>query len=34
MMEDYMGASVKEDKTLDFSKAKTIVLYCNGYWCG
>uniref|UniRef100_UPI004048647D rhodanese-like domain-containing protein n=1 Tax=Aliarcobacter sp. TaxID=2321116 RepID=UPI004048647D len=34
MMEDYMGVSVKEDKTIDFSKAKTIVLYCNGYWCG
>lgn len=34
MMEDYMGVSVKEDNTLDFSKAKTIVLYCNGYWCG
>lgn len=34
MMEDYMGVVSKEDGTLDFSKAKTLVLYCNGYWCG
>ncbi|MDD2896060.1 MAG: rhodanese-like domain-containing protein [Aliarcobacter sp.] len=34
MMEDNMGITVKADKTLDFSKAKTLVLYCNGYWCG
>lgn len=34
MMEDYMGVTVKDDGTLDFSKAKTVVLYCNGYWCG
>ena len=33
MMEDYMGISVKDDGSIDFSKAKTIVLYCNGYWC-
>lgn len=34
MMEDYMGVKVKEDGTLDFSAAKTLALYCNGYWCG
>lgn len=34
MMEDEMGVVQKEDGTLDFSKAKTVALYCNGYWCG
>ncbi len=34
MMEDEMGVVQKEDGTLDFSKAKTLALYCNGYWCG
>jgi rhodanese-related sulfurtransferase len=34
MMEDEMGVVEKEDGTLDFSNAKTLVLYCNGYWCG
>ncbi|XOB60780.1 rhodanese-like domain-containing protein [Campylobacterota bacterium DY0563] len=34
MMEDEMGVVEKEDGTLDFSKAKTLALYCNGYWCG
>ncbi len=34
MMEDEMGVIQKDDETLDFSKAKTLVLYCNGYWCG
>lgn len=33
-MEDDMGVIQKEDGTLDFSKAKTLALYCNGYWCG
>jgi rhodanese-related sulfurtransferase len=23
----------KKDGTLDFSKAKTVVVYCNGAWC-
>jgi rhodanese-related sulfurtransferase len=27
------GAS-KTDKGLDFSNAKTLVLFCNGNWCG
>lgn len=34
MMEDEMGVVEKSDGSLDFSNAKTIVLYCNGYWCG
>jgi len=34
MMEDEMGVVQKDDGTLDFSKAKTLALYCNGYWCG
>lgn len=33
-MEDDLGVVEKTDGTLDFSKAKTIVAYCNGYWCG
>ncbi|WP_417324591.1 rhodanese-like domain-containing protein [Halarcobacter sp.] len=32
-MEDEMGV-VDNNGKLDFSNAKTIVLYCNGYWCG
>ncbi|APW66433.1 sulfurtransferase [Poseidonibacter parvus] len=34
MMEDEMGVVQNDDGTLDFSKAKTLALYCNGYWCG
>ena len=34
MMEDEMGVVQKADGTLDFSNAKTLALYCNGYWCG
>ncbi len=33
-MEDEMDVVQKKDGTLDFSNAKTLVLYCNGYWCG
>jgi len=33
-MEDEMGVVQKEDGSLDFSDAKTLALYCNGYWCG
>lgn len=33
-MEDEMGVVQKDDGTLDFTNAKTLVLYCNGYWCG
>ena len=24
----------RKDDSLDFSKAKTLVLFCNGVWCG
>ncbi|MEH6504289.1 MAG: rhodanese-like domain-containing protein [Cycloclasticus sp.] len=30
---DEFGATVEDDK-WDFSKAKTLVLFCNGMWCG
>jgi len=33
-MEDEMGVVQREDGTLDFANAKTLALYCNGYWCG
>ena len=33
-MEDEMGVVQKDDGTLDFTNAKTLALYCNGYWCG
>jgi len=33
-MEDNLDVKVNDDGSLDFSKAKTIVAYCNGYWCG
>lgn len=32
-MEDDMGVIVNDDGSLDFSEAKTLALYCNGYWC-
>lgn len=32
--EDYFGVKENEDGSLDFSKAKTVVAYCNGFWCG
>lgn len=28
------GVEESEDDSFDFSNAKTIVAYCNGYWCG
>lgn len=28
------GVELKKDGKLDFSKAKTLVVYCNGGWCG
>jgi rhodanese-related sulfurtransferase len=32
LMEERLGVSYK-GKQLDFSKAKTLVIYCNGMWC-
>lgn len=28
-----LGVRINEDETLDFSKAKTITIFCNGPWC-
>ena len=33
VMENF-GVKEKDDGSLDFSDAKTIVGYCNGFWCG
>lgn len=33
MLEDYANVSENEDGSFDFSKAYTLVVYCNGYWC-
>ncbi|HCV93040.1 MAG TPA: sulfurtransferase, partial [Gammaproteobacteria bacterium] len=32
IMEDQLGVQV--DDVYDFSYAKTLVMYCNGVWCG
>ena len=32
IMEDQLGVQV--DDVFDFSYAKTLVMYCNGIWCG
>jgi len=29
-----MGVKVKKDGSYDFSTAKTLLLFCNGAWCG
>lgn len=28
-----LGVFINDDDTLDFNKAKTIVIFCNGPWC-
>lgn len=28
-----LGVKINTDDTLDFSKVKTIVIFCNGPWC-
>jgi rhodanese-related sulfurtransferase len=28
-----LGVKINTDDTLDFSKAKTIAIFCNGPWC-
>ena len=28
-----LGVKIHEDDTFDFSKAKTITIFCNGPWC-
>ncbi|MFY0675872.1 MAG: sulfurtransferase [Neptuniibacter sp.] len=32
-MEEF-GADVAEDGSFDFTNAKTLAMFCNGYWCG
>jgi len=29
-----VGVTLKKDGSYDFSKAKTLLLFCNGPWCG
>lgn len=31
---DNFGVEENDDETLNFDNAKTIIGYCNGYWCG
>ena len=31
---DNFGVKENDDDTLNFDNAKTIVGYCNGFWCG
>ena len=33
IMEDSFGA-IQTDELWDFSEAKTLVMFCNGMWCG
>ncbi|SMN16718.1 hypothetical protein CRYPA_429 [uncultured Candidatus Thioglobus sp.] len=32
-MENEFGVILKPNNVLDFSQAKTLVVYCNGNWC-
>lgn len=32
-MDDF-GAVKQSDDSYDFTKAKTLAMFCNGYWCG
>lgn len=31
---EFFGATQRADDSWDFSKARTLLLFCNGYWCG
>jgi rhodanese-related sulfurtransferase len=31
---DYFGIDENDDGSLNFDNAKTVVGYCNGFWCG
>jgi len=31
---EHFGVEENDDETLNFDNAKTIVGYCNGFWCG
>lgn len=30
---DTLGVKINKNETLDFAKAKTVVIFCNGSWC-
>ncbi len=34
VLEDDFNVLLNEDKSLDFKNAATLIIYCNGYWCG
>jgi rhodanese-related sulfurtransferase len=34
ILEDQFGAKEKDDGSFDYSHAKTLVMFCNGMWCG
>ncbi len=34
ILEKKFGVKMKKDGNWDFSKAKTLVMFCNGMWCG
>ncbi len=34
VLEDEFNVIVNEDKSLNFTNAATLIIYCNGYWCG
>lgn len=31
---EFMGARQKEDDSWDYSGARQVIFFCNGYWCG
>ena len=33
ILQDEFGVRVRPNGTLDFSRAKTLAIYCNGNWC-
>ena len=34
IMTEKFGAKEKDDNSFDYAKAKTLVMFCNGMWCG
>ncbi|PCI08672.1 MAG: sulfurtransferase [Gammaproteobacteria bacterium] len=34
ILEDKFGAIENDDGSFDFTDAKTLVMFCNGMWCG
>ena len=33
-LESEFDVEINDDGSLDFTNAKTLLIYCNGYWCG